>query len=264
LRPQQPVFEEGSSRAVRTADGSFSFWSDRYAQHYHSTHGAVTESEHVFFKTPDVEGFARANHRINVFEAGFGTGTNFFLAAGHAQKTDSALTFMSVEKYPLTPQDIRFVTANRFEDVCVNMVSGLFENLQEGWNTVSTERVILHLFYGDFYRIESIPAPPDFLFHDAFSPEVNPELWDVRVFEMLKAWSAPHVKLTTYAASVRARAAMAAAGWHIGRASGAPGKREMTIAALDPAQLSGFKRLDQARLAERWHSGEWTQERPGS
>jgi tRNA U34 5-methylaminomethyl-2-thiouridine-forming methyltransferase MnmC len=68
----------------------------------------------------------------------------------------------------------------------------------------------------------------------------------------LKKYSNPNAMLTTYCAASRARGAMAWAGWHVARAPGALGKREMTIASLNPDGLKEFKRVNEERLAKRY------------
>jgi len=47
------------------------------------------------------------------------------------------------------------------------------------------------------------------------------------------------------------------AGWKISRAPGALGKREMTLASLDEKNLDGFKRVNEQRLIERYHQGDF-------
>ncbi|MFO7884188.1 MAG: MnmC family methyltransferase, partial [Desulfobacteraceae bacterium] len=69
--------------------------------------------------------------------------------------------------------------------------------------------------------------------------------------------SAKDAVLTTYSAATSARAAMAVAGWYIARAPGALGKREMTVASKNPDKLSHLKRVDEERLARRFHDGDF-------
>jgi tRNA U34 5-methylaminomethyl-2-thiouridine-forming methyltransferase MnmC len=248
---------------VLTKDGSLTFWSEEYRQHYHSIYGAVQESEHVFFQTSGCNERLKDRKSISIFESGFGTGTNFFMAARKAKTVGAELHFMSVEKAPLPAETIRTIGGSRFETAIVNQVSLWMESLHPGWNQLSIDGVSLHLFFGDFAAVRGVPYEVDFFFHDAFSPETNPDLWTREVFERLRSWAKSEAVLTTYAASVSARAAMAAGGWLVARADGAPGKREMTIAGLRAESLSGFRRVNEARLAARWNAGEWVAQ-PGS
>ena len=63
----------------QTKDGSYTLYIPALDEHYHSFHGARTESEHVFIKN----GLKYLSHRkeISLFELGFGTGYNALLTA---------------------------------------------------------------------------------------------------------------------------------------------------------------------------------------
>ena len=65
---------------VKTNDGSPTLYSQTFNQTYHSSHGAIAESEHVFIKN-GIEWYLKNNdsQKISIFEMGFGTGLNCFL-----------------------------------------------------------------------------------------------------------------------------------------------------------------------------------------
>ncbi len=59
------------NKLVITADGSHTIFVPELNEHYHSVHGAVQESEHIFIKN----GFDLCKaDPLNIFEVGFGTG----------------------------------------------------------------------------------------------------------------------------------------------------------------------------------------------
>ncbi|MEX2344740.1 MAG: tRNA (5-methylaminomethyl-2-thiouridine)(34)-methyltransferase MnmD [Balneolaceae bacterium] len=252
----------------KTKDGSTTLYSNQFEQHYHNPNGAVSESRHVFFETPAVPAALSKKKELNVFEVGFGTGLNLILLLDYLEKTKShtKITFHSVEAFPV---DIE--TAGRF-DFGENLqalqpfkiLSEIFGNLQPGMNQLTiTDQVQLKLFVGffDAHPVTSTQAedtsPFDFIFHDAFSPEVNADLWTPEVFRHLAKVSRPDAVLSTYCAATSARAAMAVAGWKVARAQGALGKREMTVASLDPENLNDFKRVNEKRLVERFEKGDF-------
>ena len=78
---------------LRTADGSFTLFIPEVEETYHSTHGAVQESLHVF-----IENGLKACDKdvIRILEVGLGTGLNAALTLQHAtQKMDyRALSFI--------------------------------------------------------------------------------------------------------------------------------------------------------------------------
>ena len=68
---------------VKTADGSFTLFIPEVEETYHSTHGAVQESLHVF-----IESGLKAcdKEAIRILEVGLGTGLNAALTLQHATK----------------------------------------------------------------------------------------------------------------------------------------------------------------------------------
>ena len=63
-----------------TSDGSATIYDTSLDEHYHSIHGAVQESLHVFIKNGLTEIIKqnKTNKSINILEVGFGTGLNCF------------------------------------------------------------------------------------------------------------------------------------------------------------------------------------------
>ena len=248
-------------------DGSSTLYSKDFGQFYHNPNGAVTESRHVFFDTPGLTDFLNSDHDLlSVFEVGFGTGLNFLLLCDEYLQRGLSypLHFYSVEAFPVEPDIAKnfnyreFIAHNHIQD----KINEVFNSLEPGWNTFSLfpdHEIYLHLYIGKFEEIISVEHPVQFIFHDPFSPEVNEELWSVETFEKLKRFSRGECRLATYCAATKARASMADAGWFPGRAKGALGKREMTIATLEASRLGSFKRLNEKKLIDRLHSGDFDQ-----
>ena len=68
-----------------TMDGSQTLYLEEIDEHYHSTFGAIQESEHVFIR----EGLERCPAKeISLLEIGFGTGLNCYLTLLNCQKRD--------------------------------------------------------------------------------------------------------------------------------------------------------------------------------
>ena len=112
----------------------------------------------------------------------------------------------------------------------------------------------VEVFRGDFFDwdLSQINGPAHFILHDAFSPDANPDLWTVPTFQKLLGAADPGAILGTYCSATKARAAMVLAGWHVARVQGPPGKREVTVASPTDEALSGFKRVNEAHLADRF------------
>ena len=89
-----------------TEDGSDTIFNHEFNQHYHSTHGAITESLHVFIQTgllPCIHAFSTGNGNIqlNILEIGFGTGLNALLTQIEAEKHQVTIHYTGIELYPL-------------------------------------------------------------------------------------------------------------------------------------------------------------------
>ena len=87
-----------------TADGSNTLYVPELNEHYHSVKGALTESAHIFIQMG-------LNHAqaINprVLEIGFGTGLNAFLTLLEAERSQRAIHFTSIERFPLPEEIVR-------------------------------------------------------------------------------------------------------------------------------------------------------------
>ena len=88
---------------VITKDGSHTIAIPEKGVTYHSVHGAVQESMHVFIEAGLGAVLTSVNKQeLNVFEMGFGTGLNAFLTALVAQEQQVSVFYTSVEAFPLS------------------------------------------------------------------------------------------------------------------------------------------------------------------
>ncbi len=120
-----------------------------------------------------------------------------------------------------------------------------------------TPKITLHLFHGLFDQFQPDNLQADYIFHDAFSPDVNPELWTGNTFIKLSNFSSEDTILTTYCAASKAQGAMAWAGWKVAKTQGALGKREMIIASTSQQPLEKFKRINEEHYARRYEDGDF-------
>ena len=255
------------SKIIITKDGSSTLYSEQYKQHYHNPNGAVAESRYVFFEQ---SGLATAlsdlkTKSLHIFETGLGSGLNLAILNSYLETEKSAMKvhFFSVEASPLSPEqagNIAFGNNPELE-TSRDMLTDVFNRLAPGINEFQlSDRLSTTIYYGyfhDLFENHSFQESFDFFFHDAFSPQVNAELWTPDTFSHLASISKPDAMLTTYCAASSARAAMAVAGWKLCKKKGALGKREMTIASLSEKKLEDCKRLNEKRLAERYLRNEF-------
>lgn len=220
---------------ITTRDGSSTVSIPDMQVTYHSIHGAIQESVHVFIEAGlhyAFEQFSAAP--LRVFEMGFGSGLNALLTALEAEAMQRRIHYTSVEAYPLAAEEISALNYGKVLDKEI-----LFTQLHEApWNQ---EVVINPYFTLEKQPIDltsfSTSQPVHAIYYDAFAPAAQPELWTQAVFEKLYAMLVPGGILTTYCSKGDVRRAMQAAGFVVAKLQGPPGKREMLRAerpALTP------------------------------
>jgi tRNA U34 5-methylaminomethyl-2-thiouridine-forming methyltransferase MnmC len=115
---------------IQTSDGSHSLLNGQLNETYHSIHGALQESRHVFIEhglnylarqsTPKV---------LSVFEVGFGTGLNALLAAEFAEKNSVSVEYCSIEQFPLSWETAAQLNYTRLLDW--NRATEIFQKIHQ-------------------------------------------------------------------------------------------------------------------------------------
>lgn len=252
----------GDTKLVVTRDGSHTVYSSRFDQHFHNPNGAVAESWHVFFEQPGLLEDLKTRDHLTILEVGFGTGLNLLLLMDYCLELEVSahIDYYSVEGFPLSPDtaaDFNYKEHLNHPEI-VPEVTGIFGKLSNGMNhQVISENVTLHLFNGMFENFAPGETGANYIFHDAFSPDVNPELWTAEVFEKIKNHSSDDAILSTYCSASKVQGALASAGWKVAKTQGALGKREMILAALDADRLSDHKRINEEHYAQRYRVGDF-------
>ena len=87
-------------QTVVTADGSVTLKRPDLDETYHSIHGAVQESMHVFIQA-GLNYVLHNKSNLKILEMGFGTGLNAYLTAVEIQNTINNIEYIAIEKFPL-------------------------------------------------------------------------------------------------------------------------------------------------------------------
>jgi tRNA U34 5-methylaminomethyl-2-thiouridine-forming methyltransferase MnmC len=212
------IATKDGSPTLRTADGIT----------YHSRHGAVQESMHVFIQTgliPALEQFPEGP--VTILEMGFGTGLNALLTALESDRRHRAIRYVSVEKYPLPEPIWQQLTYTQDADGQV-----IFEALHRApWNepVLITSQVELLKVAGELQTM-NLPEAVQLIYFDAFAPEKAPELWTPALFRKLIDVLVPGGLLTTYCSKGVVRRALQEVGFLVEKLPGPPGKREIVRA----------------------------------
>src|SRR5688572_29299324 len=89
-------------KIIVTSDGSHSLLNEALNETYHSVHGAIQESEHVFIKN-GLHYFLEKHNpsMVSIFEVGFGTGLNALLTVKALETEKTLVRYVSVEAFPI-------------------------------------------------------------------------------------------------------------------------------------------------------------------
>lgn len=193
---------------------------------YHSIHGALQESRHVFIGA-GLSPLPSSTHKIYLLEIGLGTGLNALLSAIEATAHRQCIHYTALEPFPLTAAEAgRLNYASLLPQNEEHNYFYEIHNSEWGKNITITPFFTLHKTQQSLLTFNS-----DTLFHliyfDAFAPAVQPGLWASEIFRHLYNIMHPGGILVTYCSKGDVRRAMHAAGFTVEKLTGAKGKREM-------------------------------------
>lgn len=217
---------------IDTNDGSHSLFSPRFNQQYHSHHGALAESKHVFLEAGLADWLAKpdAPQPLYVGELGFGSGLNAYLTRLEAEKRQILVHYEGLELYPVPTEQA--LQLNYPEQLGQSSSDAFAQLHQSSWDT--------HHSLSDFFAFKKVEAdhltyswPTEQLhafFFDAFAYDCQPELWTQDSYRSIYNALVPGGYFVTYAAKGVLKRDLAAVGFTIQTLPGAPGKREMVRA----------------------------------
>lgn len=218
-----------NTELILTADGSHTVLLPETNTTYHSRHGALQESMHVFIEA-GLHEVMKEKREISIFEMGFGTGLNALLTCKEAEQHSLEIDYHSIEPNPI---DLQFASALNFGSFApLQSYGGLFEQMHKtpfGQPCSLNARFSLTRYrqrLQDFSPTRSF----DLVYYDAFAPSLQPELWTTEIFSKLKSILEDGACLVTYCSKSQVRRAMQAAGLRVTKIPGPRGKREMVRA----------------------------------
>ncbi len=217
-------------KTIITKDGSKTFISPLFEETYHSIHGAIQESNHVFIESGLNFYLENSNKSAaSILEIGFGTGLNCLLSYRFSQEKSIHIKYTGVEHYPigiekaaemdfpfqnLDEKDF-FLKIHDFND----KESFLFKN--KNFEFISNPSKFEDLSYNEKF---------DLIYFDAFAPSRQPHLWESEFLEILFKALNPNGVLVTYGSKGSFKRALKSLGFTVQSIPGPPGKREMTRA----------------------------------
>jgi len=192
-------------------------------EHYHSIHGAVRESRHVFIQAGLLHSKLK---QIRIFEMGFGTGLNALLTLLEAKKKNITIQYDTIDIFPLS---INIIQKLNYPELLTSESRDLFKTIHsKQWNETHQITSFFHLTKMNAnLQTHDTGTRYDLVYFDAFNPRVQPELWSPGVFKKLFNFMNPGGILTTYSATGWVRRNMLGAGFKVEKYPGPPGKRDM-------------------------------------
>jgi tRNA U34 5-methylaminomethyl-2-thiouridine-forming methyltransferase MnmC len=214
--------EHFKKEILKTTDGSNTIYIPEMDETYHSHHGALAESKHIFIET----GLKHIDKKIiNVFEVGFGTGLNAILTCLAAD--DKLINYDTIELYPVSADLIDQIEYKALfkEDEQV-----LFSQLHDcKWEEkVSiTYQFNIHKIEADFTNY-NYQSKYDLIYFDAFAPNKQEEMWTEGLLQKLYDACNEGAVLVTYCVRGTVKRALKKVGFQIKKMPGpVDGKREM-------------------------------------
>jgi len=217
-----------------TEDGSHSLYNAQYGQHYHSTSGAVNESRHIYMNLGLIPVLGCSPDTVSIFEMGFGTGLNAFLAWQMADQFKKKIIYTGIEAFPISLAEAALLNYEKL--ISKSGFMQMHESLWEQDHQLSENFV---------FRKEAVSLQNyhpqrlfDVIFYDAFDPKAQPELWSEEILKKVAAQTRPDGVLVTYSSKGIVKRALAAAGFTVEKHKG-PGKKWHVLKAVKK-QLSEY------------------------
>lgn len=227
-------------KLILTADGSHSLYIERLNEHYHSIHGAIQESKHVFINAglkhrisnmPVPEGKRSLPQQINILEIGFGTGLNALLTFNETNQSSVKINYTALEAFPLSIDlasklnYVRLLNTELFN----SQLASVFNRIHKcDWEKeiLLTENFTIHKIENTLQQV-AFNKPFDLIYFDAFGPPVQPEMWTEEIFSKIYNATKPEGVLVTYCAKGEVKRILKKVGFKLESLAGPPGKREM-------------------------------------
>lgn len=233
-------------------------FSQQFDDIYFDTQFGYGQSEDVFIKGNDIAERLITNEQALVIgETGFGTGLNFFLTLNHFikakaihQQSIKPLTYISVEKYPLSGEQIeqslslwpefspivaefiaqysqRNIEASTLElsffDGLVQLVL-IFDDATQGFEQLTSNvKQAKH-------QNKRLISPINAWYLDGFSPAKNPEMWNDDLFKQLARLSKDDATLATFTVAGLVKRGLINVGFRLSQTE-AIGRKNKSISA---------------------------------
>jgi tRNA U34 5-methylaminomethyl-2-thiouridine-forming methyltransferase MnmC len=216
-----------------TNDGSHTIVSELFNTTYHSSHGAIQESEHVFINAGLNYLLEKSPKRIDILEIGFGTGLNAFMTLIEAKNKSVDIHYHGIELYPL---DLKIVKSLNYSDqLNVPELKNTFVELHSYPNSSQKISLSGNNYFEMNLRIEDLEKIDfnhqyNLVYLDAFAPSSQPYFWEKEFLTKIYDSMTKNSFLVTYCAKGSFKRNLKDIEFIVESIPGPKGKREMTRA----------------------------------
>lgn len=216
-------------RLIETQDGSHSLYVPELNETYHSFHGAIQESQHVFVRM-GLHYFQDKfqTNEIKILEVGFGTGLNAILSYKDLSKKKIKTWYDTIEPFPINEdiwKKLNYVEKLEFDGA--EEIYNQLHNLPWGEKNELSEGFVFTKYKEKLEDIELHLNHYDMVYFDAFAPNKQPELWHLDQLKKVVASMKEDGVFVTYCAQGQFKRDLREAGLEIESLPGPPGKKEM-------------------------------------
>ncbi|MDL2307994.1 tRNA (5-methylaminomethyl-2-thiouridine)(34)-methyltransferase MnmD [Bacteroidales bacterium OttesenSCG-928-B11] len=205
-------------------DGSSSLRIEGTDEHFHSVHGAYNESMHVYINA----GLKMMGEKreIAVLDVGFGTGLNALLTL--VNQDNRVIHYHGIEAYPLQENEFK---ALNYTSIVGKKWDEIFRYIHVLKSDDEVEISSNFFFKKSIIKLEDIclfAGKYDIVYFDAFSPDLQPELWSEEIFRKIYKAMVDGGILMTYCAKGWVKRVMKTVGFTVEGLPGPIGKREIS------------------------------------
>lgn len=214
------------NKLVTTSDGSHTLFSEKYNQHFHNTEdGSLSEAlnKHII----PAFTFHKEKKELNILDICYGIGYNTLATIYFVQKENLNIK-LNIFSPELDFKLIKKLKNFNYPEEFSSLKKIIFQ-LSENQKFIS-ENLNIEIFIEDARKcVKKLPENFfDIIYQDAFSSDVNFELWTKEFFDDIYKISKQNSILTTYAVSSNIRLSLYEAGFFIYELR--PTKRKITLA----------------------------------
>ena len=235
--------------AVRpTADGSLTFYSQRFGEAFHAREGAWQEAWEKFVWPCRLKERARARSRLRLLDVCYGLGHNTAaaLSAIWQAHPDCQVEWVGLELEPAVARQATATGAITAPTPVPELLAALARDHQ-----LQTPHFRGQLRPGDARRRLPSNWQADAILLDPFSPPRCPSLWTVEFLSALARCLAPDGWLATYSRAAAIRSALQQAGLYVGATPGRDRRSVGTLANWRGCQLPALPPQEWEHLQTR-------------